>query len=1043
MLRELLLAPLALVAVTLAAPVSVSGAEVAINGHSFTIPDGFAIEACTTTSLVERPITADFDEEGHLYVADSSGSNDPVQQQVKNPTHRIIRLADTDGDGRFDSRTVYADRMMFPEGTMWFDGSLYVAAPPSIWKLTDRDGDGVAEERVEWFQGKTLTGCANDLHGPYLGPDGWIYWCKGAFAEQTYERPGRSPLVTKASHIFRCRPDGTRIESVMTGGMDNPVDVAFLPTGERFLSCTFFQTPAGGRRDGLIHALFGGLYGKVHGVLDGHPRTFPEVMPVLDHLGPAAPCGLHRLECRDWGDEFRDNLLTTCFNLHKVTRHQLHPVGGTFRSETSDFVVSDNIDFHPTDVLEDADGSLLIVDTGGWYKLCCPTSQLGKPDVLGAIYRVRRTGFQPPADARGRRLDWANVKPRELASRLVDPRPAVRLRARQAFRRTAGDAGVTALEELVVADPKNAVEAVWAASWIDHPDARAFVRRQLTHPDDHVRQVALHVVGAWKDLPAAEQVEPLLEHRSPAVRRTAAEAMAQVGAAGSVPAILRSLESVDGADFATAHAMTFALMEIAAAPSSAIAATDAVLEGLSSTHPAVLRATLMALEQAAPSKMPGTPVLAALRSKDSSCREAARWVISRHSEWGAELASALAAELRTDGLDPKAEAELTGQAASLASSEAIQELIAGLLRAGSSPVVSDRCLAIMRGSSLKTVPASWVASLEADLVRRSAAPQPTLKTIRALPVTRAQASGLEGLLTRIGTASDLPVDVRLEALASIPAGGENLSDASFLLAEKALQGDSTEARLWALSLLGTAKLTDSRKRSLIPLFQTASPLELDRLVGALAGSTDQDLLRAALVSVEQAAAFRSLRPDTLRNVFGKGSPEVLAEMDRLMAAINVDHARQRVRLEETLKGLPAGDIRRGQLVFANKKNACTSCHAIGYLGGKIGPDLTRIGQIRAERDLLEAILFPSASFVRSYEPVLVVTVDGLTHSGLVKSDTPEGLVLTLKADQEVRIARDQVDEIRPGTVSIMPAGLDQQLSMQDLADLVAFLRACK
>ena len=81
-----------------------------------------------------------------------------------------MRLEDTDGDGKFDKSTVFADKMMFPEGAMWLDGSLYVAAPPSIWKLTDTDGDGVADKREEWFEGKTLTGCANDLHGPYLGP---------------------------------------------------------------------------------------------------------------------------------------------------------------------------------------------------------------------------------------------------------------------------------------------------------------------------------------------------------------------------------------------------------------------------------------------------------------------------------------------------------------------------------------------------------------------------------------------------------------------------------------------------------------------------------------------------------------------------------------------------------------------------------------------------------------------------------------------------------------------------------------------------------
>src|SRR5918996_1495522 len=172
------------------------------------VPPGFIVERVAGPPLVDRPIVADFDEEGRLYVADSSGSNDPVQKQLAEKPHRIVRLEDKDGDGRFDSSVVFADRMMFPEGAMWLDGSLYVAAPPSIWKLADTNGDGIADEREEWFQGKTLTSCANDLHGPYLGPDGWIYWCKGAFAEQTYKINGKQ-WKSRAAHIFRCRPDGS------------------------------------------------------------------------------------------------------------------------------------------------------------------------------------------------------------------------------------------------------------------------------------------------------------------------------------------------------------------------------------------------------------------------------------------------------------------------------------------------------------------------------------------------------------------------------------------------------------------------------------------------------------------------------------------------------------------------------------------------------------------------------------------------------------------------------------------------------------------
>lgn len=366
-----------------------------------TVPPGFSVELAAGPPLLNRPIVADFDEEGRLYVADSSGSNDKVDKQLAERPHRIVRLEDIDGDGTFDKSIVFADRMMFPEGAMWLDGSLYVAAPPSIWKLTDTDGDGVADRREEWFEGKTLTGCANDLHGPSPGPDGWIYWTKGAFAEQIYDRPGQPPLVTRASHIFRRRPGDPRIEVVMTGGMDNPVDVAFTAAGERILTATFLKHPAAGMRDGLVHAVYGGVFGKPHAVLDGHTRT-GELMPVLDQLGPAVPAGLTRYVSGQFGSEFRDNFFAAMFNLRKVTRHVLEPSGATFTTRDSDFLVSDNRDFHPTDVLEDADGSLLVIDTGPWYKLCCPTSQLAKPAVLGGIYRVRRKGAPRIADPRGR-----------------------------------------------------------------------------------------------------------------------------------------------------------------------------------------------------------------------------------------------------------------------------------------------------------------------------------------------------------------------------------------------------------------------------------------------------------------------------------------------------------------------------------------------------------------------------------------------------------------------------------------------------------------
>ena len=175
---------------------------VTLNGHTFTLPIGFTIELAAKPPLADRPIVADFDEQGRLYVADSSGSNARPKEQLLNPSHRIVRLEDSRGNGVFDRSTVFADKMMFPEGVMWRDGSLYVGAPPSIWKLTDTTGSGKADQRVAWFSGKTLNGCANDLHGPYRGARRLDLLVQGrlrvadvqAAGEERFRHPGRAHL---------------------------------------------------------------------------------------------------------------------------------------------------------------------------------------------------------------------------------------------------------------------------------------------------------------------------------------------------------------------------------------------------------------------------------------------------------------------------------------------------------------------------------------------------------------------------------------------------------------------------------------------------------------------------------------------------------------------------------------------------------------------------------------------------------------------------------------------------------------------------------
>ncbi len=1013
-----------------------AGREVRLNGYRFRLPEGFAIELAAGQPLVVYPICADFDEKGRLYVSEASGTDDDFPRQLEARPHRVLRLEDTDGDGRFDKRTVFADRMMLPQGCLWFDGSLYVGAPPSIWKLTDTNGDGVADRREEWFRNQEMGGCANGVRGPYLGPDGMIYWCKGGHARESYAREGKPPLVTAADHVFRRRPDGTAFESLVAGGMDNPVEVAFTRAGEPLFTTTQYQELGQPRTDGVFHAIYGGVYPKVLPSVLEHAWTGPTLLPVLTHWGAASPAGLTRYESAAFGPEYRDqeNVFAALFSFHKVTRHRVCPEGATYQSTNEDFLVCDSLDFHPTDVLEDADGSLLVIETGGWYRRCCPSSNFYSPEVKGAIYRLRREGAPKVADPRGLSLDWDRLTSHELTGLLGDARPAVRRRATQALAKR-GKAAVPALADALGLNHQSAearLQAVWAATRIAAPAARAVVRTALADPDGVVRQAALHAVSLWRDRAALASLLAVLRERFPAHRRVAAEALGRIGASEAVPALLAA--AGEPADRMLEHSVVYAMIEIADRASTA--------RGLESADPLIRRAAMTALDQMPDGRLDPKTAGESMRATNHLLRETAWWVAGHHPEWGVALKPVLRDALSAA---PDDHESLMRLLARYAKSGEIQKWIADeLIEPGTSTAARRILLRAMALAELKTIPPTWIEAAAGVLDRQDAGlTAEGVATIRAWRLPAGRAGKLVAVLRRIGDDQRLGAEVRMLALAAIPGGMPEVAPPVFEFLGRLLNVDQfPKPRSLAAEVLAAARLRPEQQKSLAALLRTTGPMERQRLLPCFRNGPG-DVGQALLAALSSPSPLPGLRPDDLKGLFDTLGPAVQADASRFVEMLRARSQQQKSQIEQLLPLVRNGDPRRGKEVFHSTKAACSSCHQIAYLGGNRGPALTQIGAIRTEADLLESILIPSVTIVQGYDPWLVVTKDGKVLNGLLVGETSEEIVLATGPEETIRLRRDEIEAPKPSTTSIMPEGVGQLLTPRELGDLVAFLKTCK
>ena len=140
----------------------------------------------------------------------------------------------------------------------------------------------------------------------------------------------------------------------------------------------------------------------------------------------------------------------------------------------------------------------------------------------------------------------------------------------------------------------------------------------------------------------------------------------------------------------------------------------------------------------------------------------------------------------------------------------------------------------------------------------------------------------------------------------------------------------------------------------------------------------------------------------------------------------------------------SGDVERGKRLFTDERRlACARCHSVDGKGGKVGPDLFAAGDKFGRRELVEAVLTPSATIAVGYSTTIVTTRDGEVVDGIVKDVSGAGVTLMRADSTAVHIPAADIAEQRTSNVSMMPDGLEAGLALQDFADLIDYLASLK
>ncbi|MBM4068265.1 MAG: c-type cytochrome [Planctomycetes bacterium] len=997
---------------------------------AFKVPPGFVVERIAAPPLVRYPLFAALDERGRMFVAEGTGTNLPGTELAKKKLGRIVLLEDTDGDGIYDTSKVFVDKLIFPQGVLWHDGALYCASHPSFWKFQDTKGVGKADKLEELATGFKFNGNGCDIHGPFLGPDGRLYWTDGRHGYKFKSRDGKL-FEGLAARIWRSRTDGTDLEQICGGGFDNPVEIAFTPEGEPI------GTMDQGAGDCLLHYVDGAVFPIEHPCIKEFVRTGPLLTPIKQYSAalPPALCGFTRYRSDHLGKAFQDTFFSTHYMLHRLVQNRLIRDGSTFRSEDRNFLTSELQDVRITDVLEDADGSLLFVDMGAWFTYGYVKPTLPKPEVLGGIYRIRRVDGKRVADPWGKSLKLATLPTAELAKLLDDPRPMVRDQAILHLAKRFG--AIPTLSGMLDPARGRSVQgrrnAVWALCRMDDARASVPLRGALADKDFSVRMAAVHASGLHRDASTLPTLNRMVVDEVPPLRLKAAEALGRIGKADAVPALLESLRK--GGDSFLEHALIYALIRVNDPKGTAVALADA--------NPRLRRAALVALDQMKDGNLAQAQVVPLLDTDDAALQQTALEVISRRPGWSGAVQGLLRKWLALPKLSTELEKSLTGALLGFSGEKDIQALMAESLSTRDTPAATRvLLLGVLARCRLDTLPPPWLKALAQALADADSA-------VRREAVTAIKTRNLRQFdepLLALSRHTKLPAELRIAAMETVAERRSETDAESFALLTAHLSEKTDPLlRLSAARALGANSLSRQQLVDLARRLPETSTLVLRQLLPAFARSKDVAAGKALVAALDKTPTAEALTVDELDKTLKPHAPEVheqaRAFRDRL-AARQQKQTAYIVSLRDELDKLQ-GNGDAGKQVFFSQKVGCHVCHKVGTQGGVIGPDLSKIGGFRSPAELLEAIVFPTLTITPEFRTYQVQTKSGRSFDGLIFRETADAIFLRTAQLAEVRVPRKDVEDLVPSSTSLMPDGLDRTMLRQELRDVLEFLRGLK